>query len=56
LRAIGWSQGRAAKAIGKSPALVSMVLAGQATSQIVLDRLHALISRELDGKPNGGRP
>jgi hypothetical protein len=47
LRAIGWSQRRAAVAIGKSPAMVSMVLARQAKSQIVLDRLHALIVREL---------
>lgn len=49
LRAIGYSQSRAATETDQSPALVSMVLAKKARSQPCLDRLYELIAKTLQG-------
>lgn len=47
LKAIGYSQGRAADETGRSRALVSMVLTKKAKSQPCLDDLAGLINRVL---------
>lgn len=51
LRAIGYSQRRAAFATGQSTALVSMVLARKMKSQPCLDKLAALITRVRQPEP-----
>lgn len=43
LKRIGYTQLAASRAIGQSPALVSMVLRGKVKSQRCLDKLDALI-------------
>jgi transcriptional regulator with XRE-family HTH domain len=48
LRALGLTQSEAAERIGKSPAMVSMVLAKKAKSDPLLKMLAALIQRELE--------
>lgn len=45
LAKIGLTQDRAARLIHKSPAMVSMVLAGKAISEPVLQRLSRLIAK-----------
>ena len=49
LKRIGYTQLAAARAIGQSPALVSMVLRGKVKSQRCLDKLDGLISSVENG-------
>jgi hypothetical protein len=49
LRRIHYTQLAAARAIGQSPALVSMVLRGRVKSQRCLDKLAALIASVENG-------
>jgi hypothetical protein len=51
LRAIGYSQYRAARETEQSPALVSMVLAKKAKSRPCLQKLAALIAAKLKEAP-----
>ena len=53
LKKLGISQIKAAEAIGKSPAMVSMTLSGSAKSQPILDALKALIAERSKKDGNG---
>ena len=53
LRRIGMTQLAAARAIGQSPALVSMVLRSKVKSQRCLDKLAALIRATQAAQENG---
>ncbi len=53
LRVLRISQALGAKAIGKSEALVSLVLAGKVVSQPCLDKLAAYIAAQQQARRNG---
>jgi len=53
LKKLGISQTEAAEAIGKSPAMVSMTLNGNAKSQPILDALKVLIAERSKKDGNG---
>ena len=52
-RRLGWSQNSLARRIRKDPGLVSKVLAGKATSAVVMGRIERALLREEAKRANG---